>query len=147
MYQDQRYLQSLHESYRGVYHLNEDQNDTRRVLSNEEYEYLLDCLMYDGYAEDYESAANIVESMSDGWIDSFFQEDAYDSVVADLKKQYGDSAIITKAKQRKNNVAKRVANSANKQSNNSSLYSDGTTKASQGRYKPNKPGYFTYHGD
>ena len=160
MFQDQRYSQSLHECYRDVYteskqktalerlqNLNEQFSDTPRVLSNEEYEYLLDCLIYEGYAEDYESAVNIAESMSDGWIESYFSEDAYDSVVADLNKQYGDSAIITKPNPRKNKAARRVANVMNKRSDNSPLYADGTTKASQARYKPNKPGQFTYHGN
>lgn len=49
-------------------------NNIRRMrLNREDYEYLLDCLVGEGYADDYETAANIAESMSDGWITSYFE--------------------------------------------------------------------------
>ena len=49
-------------------------------LRKEELEYILDVLVSEGFAVDYNGAEFILEAMSDEWLDCILQEAPYDIV-------------------------------------------------------------------
>lgn len=51
----------------------EGRNNIRR-FTREELEYILDVLVYEGYADDYDGARFIIESMSDEWLEEILGE-------------------------------------------------------------------------
>ena len=57
----------------------EGQNNVRK-FKREELEYILDVLVSEGFAVDYNGAEFILEAMSDEWLDCILQEAPYDIV-------------------------------------------------------------------
>ena len=57
----------------------EGQNNVRK-FKKEELEYILDVLVSEGFAVDYNGAEFILEAMSDEWLDCILQEAPYDIV-------------------------------------------------------------------
>lgn len=49
-------------------------------FNREELEYILDILVHEGFAVDYDGAVSILEVMSDEWLDCILQEAPYDIV-------------------------------------------------------------------
>ena len=49
-------------------------SNTIKKFTREELEYIIDTLVYEGYADDYDGALFIMEAMSDGWLEEILGE-------------------------------------------------------------------------
>ena len=65
---DNQYFEPLHRMMRGT------PSNAIRKFTREELEYILDVLVYEGYADDYDGARFIIESMSDEWLEEILGE-------------------------------------------------------------------------
>ena len=64
-------MDELFEAYLAVY---EALSNAIRRFTREELEYILDVLVYEGYADDYDGARFIMEAMSDEWLEEILGE-------------------------------------------------------------------------
>jgi hypothetical protein len=99
-------------------------------MKKEELEYILDILVSEGFAVDYEGAVCILEAMSDEWVNYILQEAPYDIV------HHGSTIDGTRVGPREPSVVKTYKNKKRAKNKAEEMNQDYGAHAYSVRYRP-----------
>jgi hypothetical protein len=112
-------MDPLIEAYLGVYGIGDsiDKENQISELKKEEIEYIINTLVSEGFAVDYDGAKCILEAMSDEWLNCILQEAPFDvyrgSTEYDGMKVGGEPVKINRKPYKTKKGAQRAADKEN----------------------------------